>query len=120
MLLVTIDVLKNVLTPDQKELLIEKITTALVEVEGENIRPVAWVRINELRAVTGLSAGSACRRTTYLRRPGAIAPGLSKLAQEDEINYQPSITTGFFAMFVCASFPTLASELKIQCAAGRP
>lgn len=47
MLLVTVDVLKNVLTPDQKVLLIEKITTALVEVEGENIRPVAWVRINE-------------------------------------------------------------------------
>jgi len=47
MLLVTVDVLKNALTPDQKELLIEKVTTAMVEVEGENIRPVTWVRINE-------------------------------------------------------------------------
>jgi 4-oxalocrotonate tautomerase len=47
MLLVTVDTLRNALTPDQKELLIERITTALVEVEGENIRPVAWVRINE-------------------------------------------------------------------------
>jgi len=47
MLLVTVDVLRNVLTPDQKGLLIEKITTALAEVQGENIRPVAWVRINE-------------------------------------------------------------------------
>jgi len=47
MLLVTVDVLRNVLTPDQKELLIEKITTTLVEVQGENIRPLAWVRINE-------------------------------------------------------------------------
>ena len=47
MLLVTIDVLKNVLTPDQKNQLIEKVTSALVEVEGENIRPVTWVRINE-------------------------------------------------------------------------
>jgi len=46
-LLVTVDVLKNALTPDQKELLIEKVTTAMVEVEGENIRPVTWVRINE-------------------------------------------------------------------------
>jgi 4-oxalocrotonate tautomerase len=47
MLLVTVDVLKNVLTPDQKELLIKKLTAALIDVEGENIRPVASVRINE-------------------------------------------------------------------------
>ncbi len=47
MLLVTVDALKNSLTPDQKELLIDKITTAVIEVEGENIRPVTWVRINE-------------------------------------------------------------------------
>jgi len=47
MLLVTIDVLKNVLTPDQKEQLIEKVTAVMVDVEGENMRPVTWVRINE-------------------------------------------------------------------------
>jgi 4-oxalocrotonate tautomerase len=47
MLLVTIDVLKNVLTPDQKEQLIGKVTSAMIEVEGENMRPVTWVRINE-------------------------------------------------------------------------
>ena len=47
MLLVTVDVLKNVLTPDQKELLIKKLTAVLIDVEGENIRPVASVRIKE-------------------------------------------------------------------------
>lgn len=47
MLLVTVDALRNALTPDQKELLIEKITSALVEVQGENIRPVVAVRIKE-------------------------------------------------------------------------
>ena len=47
MFLVTVDVLKNALTPDQKERLIEKITTALVAVEGENVRPMTWVRISE-------------------------------------------------------------------------
>jgi 4-oxalocrotonate tautomerase len=45
--LVTIDVIKNVFTPDQKEALIQKVTDAMVEVEGENLRPVTWVRINE-------------------------------------------------------------------------
>jgi len=45
--LVTIDVIKNVFTPDQKEELIQKVTEAVVEVEGENLRPVTWVRIKE-------------------------------------------------------------------------
>jgi 4-oxalocrotonate tautomerase len=45
--LVTIDVIKNVFTPDQKEQLIEKVTAAMIEVEGENMRPVTWVRIKE-------------------------------------------------------------------------
>ena len=47
MLLVTVDALKNALTPDQKTVLIEKITNALAEVEGEKIRPLIWVRFNE-------------------------------------------------------------------------
>ena len=45
--LVTIDVIKNVFTPTQKEALIDKVTKAMIEVEGEAMRPVTWVRINE-------------------------------------------------------------------------
>lgn len=45
--LVTIDVIKNVFTPQQKKDLIEKVTSAMIEVEGESMRPVTWVRINE-------------------------------------------------------------------------
>ncbi len=48
--LVTIDVIKNVFTPKQKEQLIEKVTAAMVEVEGEAMRPVTWVRINEFES----------------------------------------------------------------------
>lgn len=45
--LVTIDVIKDVFTPQQKAQLIAKITDAMVSVEGESLRPVTWVRINE-------------------------------------------------------------------------
>ena len=45
--LVTIDVIKDVFTPQQKQQLIDKVTAAMIEVEGENMRPVTWVRINE-------------------------------------------------------------------------
>ncbi|MDH3275561.1 MAG: 4-oxalocrotonate tautomerase family protein [Gammaproteobacteria bacterium] len=48
--LVTIDVIKNVFTPQQKEQLIEKVTAAMIEVEGETMRSVTWVRINEFES----------------------------------------------------------------------
>jgi 4-oxalocrotonate tautomerase len=47
---VTIDAIRNVLTPDQKEQLIEKITAAMIEVEGEHMRSLTWVRINEFES----------------------------------------------------------------------
>ena len=46
--LVTIDVIKDVFTPAQKKELIEKVTDAMVSVEGEALRGVTWVRIKEV------------------------------------------------------------------------
>ncbi len=45
--LVTIDVIKDVFTPEQKKQLIANVTEAMIAVEGENMRPVTWVRIQE-------------------------------------------------------------------------
>jgi 4-oxalocrotonate tautomerase len=45
--IVTIDVIKDVFSPEQKQALIAKVTEAMVEVEGEGMRPVTWVRIQE-------------------------------------------------------------------------
>lgn len=47
--LVTIDLIQDVFTPRQKQDLIEKVTEAMIAVEGESMRPVTWVRINEFR-----------------------------------------------------------------------
>jgi 4-oxalocrotonate tautomerase len=61
--LVTIDVIKDVFTPRQKAQLIEKVTEAMIAVEGENMRGVTWVRINEFEsgdwAIGGKALGSA-------------------------------------------------------------
>jgi 4-oxalocrotonate tautomerase len=46
--LVTIDVIKDVFSPAKKAELIEKVTEAMIEVEGEEMRPVTWVRIMEV------------------------------------------------------------------------
>jgi 4-oxalocrotonate tautomerase len=46
--LVDIHVIKGVFTPEQKSEIITKVTDAMVSIEGENLRPVTWVKINEV------------------------------------------------------------------------
>jgi 4-oxalocrotonate tautomerase len=57
--LVTIDVIKDVFTPSQKKELIAKVTEAMVQVEGEGMRPVTWVRINEFESGDWAIGGKA-------------------------------------------------------------
>jgi 4-oxalocrotonate tautomerase len=45
--LVNIEVIKDVFTPEQKRTLIARVTEAMVSVEGEALRGVTWVRIQE-------------------------------------------------------------------------
>jgi 4-oxalocrotonate tautomerase len=45
--LVNIEVIKDVFTSEKKRELIEKVTDAIVSVEGEAMRGVTWVRIQE-------------------------------------------------------------------------
>jgi 4-oxalocrotonate tautomerase len=46
--LVTIDVIKDVFTKSQKQDFIKKVTDAMVSVEGEALRGVTWVRVQEI------------------------------------------------------------------------
>ncbi|WP_308909071.1 tautomerase family protein [Pseudokordiimonas caeni] len=46
--LVTIDVIKDVFSPAQKRRMLENVTEAMVAIEGEAMRPVTWVRIQEV------------------------------------------------------------------------
>lgn len=46
--LITIDVIKDVFTPEQKQEIISKITDTMVGIEGEALRSVTWVRIVEV------------------------------------------------------------------------
>ena len=50
MALVDIQVIKGVFTPEQKTTMIKKVTDAMVAVEGENMRPVTWVRVQEVES----------------------------------------------------------------------
>ena len=55
--LVTIDLIKNVFTPNQKREILERVTEAMIAVEGEALRPVTWVRIVEVEEHQGAIGG---------------------------------------------------------------
>jgi 4-oxalocrotonate tautomerase len=46
--LVDIQLIEGVFTPEQKKRMIEKVTNAMVDVEGEAMRGVTWVRVLEV------------------------------------------------------------------------
>lgn len=48
--LVDIEVIEGVFNEAQKVQMIEKVTDAMVEIEGENMRGVTWVRVKEVRS----------------------------------------------------------------------
>ncbi len=48
--LVRINVIEGVFSPAQKRDMIAKVTDAMVAVEGERLRPVTWVVIDEVKS----------------------------------------------------------------------
>ena len=48
--LVDIQLIEGVFTPEQKNTMIQKVTDAMVAVEGEAMRPVTWVRVQEIES----------------------------------------------------------------------
>jgi len=48
--LVDIQLIKGVFTESQKKVMIEKVTDAMVAIEGEPMRPVTWVRVQEVES----------------------------------------------------------------------
>ena len=45
--LVDIQLIEGVFTPEQKQEMIEKVTETMVAIEGEPMRGVTWVRVQE-------------------------------------------------------------------------
>lgn len=50
MLLLNIKLIEGVFTQTQKQDLIRKLTDTMVSIEGENMRPVTWVVIEEVKS----------------------------------------------------------------------
>jgi 4-oxalocrotonate tautomerase len=48
--LVNVRLIEGVFNEDEKRAMIEKLTDAMVEIEGENMRQVTWVVIDEVKS----------------------------------------------------------------------
>jgi 4-oxalocrotonate tautomerase len=59
--LVDIHVIKGVFSPEQKADMITKVTDAMVSIEGEGLRGVTWVKINEVESGDWAIGGHALR-----------------------------------------------------------
>ena len=85
--LVTIDVIKDVFTPSQKRDLIEKVTDAMVSVEGEALRGVTWVRIQEIEQGDWAIGGKTLTAADVQALAGRKAAYLLKSCQMAETKY---------------------------------
>ena len=48
--LINVKVIEDVFTPEQKREMVERLTDAMVSIEGENMRSVTWVVVEEVRS----------------------------------------------------------------------
>jgi 4-oxalocrotonate tautomerase len=48
--LINVRLIEGVFTDDEKQEMVEKLTDTMVEIEGENMRGVTWVVIDEVKS----------------------------------------------------------------------
>jgi len=57
--LINVKIMEGVFTPQQKQDMIRKLTDAMVSIEGENMRPVTLVVVEEVRSGDWAVGGNA-------------------------------------------------------------
>jgi 4-oxalocrotonate tautomerase len=74
--LVNVKLIEGVFTPAQKQEMIRKLTDTMVAIEGENLRSVTWVVIEEVKS-GDWGLGGNCLTTDDVT---ALANGKSKVS----------------------------------------
>jgi 4-oxalocrotonate tautomerase len=70
---IQVKVIEDVFTPEQKQEIVRSLTDAMVRIEGENMRPVTWCVVEEVRSGDWGIAGNPLT-TTDVR---ALAAGVN-------------------------------------------
>ena len=75
--LVNVRVIEGVFDEDEKRAMIEKLTDTMVEIEGENMRGVTWVVIDEVKSGDWGLGGKALTTEDVLGSRTAFPPDLA-------------------------------------------
>ena len=65
--MIEVHLIENVFTPQQKREMITKLTDAMVAIEGEALRSVTWVKIDEVKEGNWGIGGQALRASDVHR-----------------------------------------------------
>jgi 4-oxalocrotonate tautomerase len=76
--LVTVKLIEGVFTPAQKREMVRKLTDTMVAIEGENLRPVTWVVVEEVKS-GDWGMGGNCLTTADVK---ALAAGQSNASRQ--------------------------------------
>jgi 4-oxalocrotonate tautomerase len=71
--LINVKVIEDVFTPEQKAQIAERLTDAMVSIEGENMRGVTWCVIEEIKS-GDFAIGGQCLTTEAVHALAAGAP----------------------------------------------
>jgi 4-oxalocrotonate tautomerase len=72
--LINVKIIEGVFDDSQKKAMIEKLTDTMVEIEGENMRGVTWVVIDEIKSGDwGLGGSALTTEAVHLLAAGAPA-----------------------------------------------
>ena len=73
--LINVKLIENVFSPEQKREIIERLTDAMVEIEGENMRGVTWVTLEEVQSGDwGMGGNAVTTEDVHALQAGAGAP----------------------------------------------
>ena len=64
--LINVKIIENVFSQEQKQEMVEKLTETMVAIEGENMRGVTWVVIDEVKSGDWGIGGQAIDTATVL------------------------------------------------------
>jgi 4-oxalocrotonate tautomerase len=74
--LIEVSLIEDVFTPEQKQQIIARLTDALVEIEGENMRPVTWCVVREVASGDWGIAGNALTTADVRALAAGVPAGL--------------------------------------------
>jgi len=72
---INVKLIEGVFTADQKSEIVRRLTDTMVEIEGENMRPVTWCVIEEVASGDWGIAGQPMRTEDVLALAHGVAAG---------------------------------------------